>query len=156
MRRFAFTLIELIFALLLIGVLGAVGTALYKPGRGLHDARYAALRLQQTRYEAIGYDHRSFGGGAVAAGPGCVTLTRSGLEGNLSRAGAYRFDGSTAISVSGMAGNTLCFDAKGRPHDGDFSLASLLHETVDISVENRGAVYRLTIFPVSGYVKMNR
>ncbi|WP_456452891.1 hypothetical protein [Hydrogenimonas sp.] len=133
-----------------------MGTTYYKPGKLRNDAAFVKMRLLQTRYRAIGYDHRNFDGTFTAGGPGCLTLTKSGLEGNRSEAGAYRLQKSTQISVTGLSGNTLCFDAKGRPHDGDFSLATLLHEAVDIGVNDGSKRYRLTLYPVSGYVTMKK
>jgi prepilin-type N-terminal cleavage/methylation domain-containing protein len=154
MRRSAFTLIELVFVLLLVGILGAVATTLYKPGKLRNDAKFVKLRLQKTRYLATGYDARNFDGSFQAGVPGCIDLTPEGLEGDTSRAGAYRLQKSTIVSVSGLTGNTLCFDHGGRPHDGDHSMGTLLHEAVDISVSNGRKSYRIRLYPFSGYAAM--
>ncbi|WP_457595935.1 type IV pilin protein [Hydrogenimonas sp.] len=154
MKRAAFTLIEILFVLMILGILAGVAASYYRPSVTLSDARFINLRLAQTRYRAIGFDHRRFDGGFVA-GPGCIELTREGLEGDTSRAGAYRLSPKTAVTVvSGLEGNTLCFDAKGRPHDGDYALSSLLHEPVDIDIEGSDGRYRLRVHPRSGAVTM--
>ena len=154
--RKAFTLIELIFVVLLLGILAAVGAVRFRPGYLRNDARFVLSRLEQTRYEAIGYDHRLFGGGAAGGSVGCITLDNGGIEGNRSRAGVHILHKDTRIVVSGLAGNTLCFDAGGHPHDGGFGLSSLLHEAVDIEVTNGRQTYRLRVHPLSGYVTMKR
>ena len=154
--RNAFTLIELIFVVLLLGILAAVGMIYFRPGYLRNDTHFVLSRLEQTRYEAIGYDHRAFGGGTVAEALGCIALDRDGIEGDRSRAGAHTLHRDTRILFSGIAGNTLCFDAAGRPHDGGFGLSSLLHEAVDINVTNGRKSYRLRVYPVSGYVIMKR
>ncbi len=154
--RNAFTLIELIFVVLMLGILAAVGFTRFRPGYLRNDAHFVLSRLEQTRYEAIGYDHRTFGGGTIAEPIGCLNLDRTGIEGDRSRAGAHALHRETRIVVSGLHGNTLCFDASGRPHDGDFGLSSLLHRTVDINVTNGKKSYVLRVYPVSGYVIMKR
>ncbi len=154
MKMRGFTLIELIFVLLLIGLLGAVGTSLYRPEKLLSDTRFIAAKLMKSRYLAIGFDHGNFDGTALAGTVGCVTLDRSSLEGSVAEAGGYRLGSKTRIAVSGISGNTICFDEKGYPHDGDFSPGSLLHRKVDITVSNGGKSYRITLFPMSGYAKI--
>ena len=154
MRRTAFTLIELIFVILLAGILAMAVTSLTRPDRLLNDTKFVLAKVMKTRYEAIGYDHRNFDGTFEAGDMGCLTLHRSSLEGNLSQAGAYRLRQSTQISVEGLGGNTICFDSLGRPHNGDFSLPSLLHREVDITIGDGKNRHMITIYPVSGYVTM--
>jgi hypothetical protein len=151
MRRTAFTLIELIFVLILVALLGGVVMTLYKPGKLLNDTRFVKLKLEKTRYLATGFDARNFDATTITAGPGCIDLTREGLEGDISKAGTYRLQKDTVISVSGLSGNTLCFDHMGRPHDGDRSLVTLLHVPVDININNGGKSYRKRVYPISGY-----
>lgn len=153
MRR-AFTLIELIFVVILIGILGAVGTSFYRPDKLLADTRFIASKLMKSRYEAIGYDHRNFDGSFDSSTLGCVTISKSSLNDPPGEAGGYTLAKETILTVSGLAGNTICFDEKGYPHDGDFSLSTLLHEKVDINVSTPKKSYRVTVMPFSGYVKI--
>ena len=151
MRHPAFTLIELIFVILLVGILAMVATSLSRPDRLLNDTKFVLAKVMKTRYEATGYDHRNFDGTFRDASIGCLTFDKTSLEGNRSEAGAYRMREETTLSVTGAGGNTICFDSRGRPHDGDFSLATLLHRQVDINVSDGRKSYGVTIYPVSGY-----
>ncbi len=154
MRHTAFTLIELIFVILLVGILAMVATSLSRPDRLLNDTKFVLSKVLKTRYEAIGYDHRNFDGTLQSDNIGCLTLERDSLEENLSKAGAYRMKEDTRITVSGLGGNTICFDAMGRPHDGDFGLPSLLHREVDITIGDTKKSYSITVYPISGYATM--
>ena len=147
---------ELIFVILLVGVLGAIGTSLYHPRTLRNDAKFIQAKLMKTRYMAVGYDHRNFDGTFQGGVVGCIALDRASIEGNVRKAGAYRLDEKTQIYPGGLSGNIICFDTNGRPHDGDFSLASLLHEGVDINVTDGKRSYILKIYPFSGYVTMNK
>ncbi len=151
----AFTLIELIFVILLIGILGAVGTSLYRPQHLLNDAKFIRAKIMKTRYEAVGYDQRNFDGTFRGDNIGCITVDRAGIEGNIAKAGAYRLHKHTQIRLAGMSGNVICFDVSGRPHDGDFSLASLLHDAADINVTDGKRSYSLKLYPLSGYVTID-
>jgi prepilin-type N-terminal cleavage/methylation domain-containing protein len=146
-----FTLIELIFVIVLIGILGGVGFSFYRPDKVLSDTRFIQSKIMEAHYLGIGYDHRRFGQSPKTDATGCVTLTKSALEGDLTKAGGYRLHRGTTVTLTGT-GNTICFDEKGRPHDGDFSMAKLLHETVDINVSNGSKSMLLRLFPISGYV----
>ncbi len=153
MRR-AFTLIELIFVVILVGILGAVGSSLYRPDRVLADTNYIAAKLMQSRYEAIGYDHRNFDGTFDSSSIGCITISKSSLNDPPQRAGGYTLSKKSLVTVSGLTGNTICFDEKGYPHDGNFFDSSLLHRRVDINVSDSKNSYTITVMPFSGYVKI--
>ncbi len=153
MRR-GFTLIELIFVILLIGILGGIGMSFYRPDRGLADARFIASKIMESRYEAIGYERLNFDSSVLSGSVGCITLDRSGLDDPPSQAGGYRLGKRTQISVTGLSGNTICFDEKGYPHDGDFTTGSLLHQKVDINVSTPKKSYIISVMPFSGYAKI--
>ncbi len=155
MKRSAFTLIELILVILLTGVLAIAVTSLTRPDRLLNDTKFVAAKIMKTRYEAVGYDHRNFDGTFQTAAVGCITLDRAGLEDNRSKAGSYRLSERTQIHVS-TGGNVICFDAKGRPHESGFDLASLLHRQVDINISDGKKSYTIVVYPISGYVSMKR
>ena len=153
MKR-GFTLIELIFVVLLIGLLGAVGSSLYRPEKVLSDTRFIAAKIMKTRYEAIGYDRSGFDGSVQSGSLGCITLEKSALDDPPSQAGAYRLGKRTQITVTNLSGNRICFDEKGYPHNGDFSTGSLLHQKVDINVSTPKKSFIISVMPFSGYAKI--
>lgn len=151
--RNALSLLELVTVLVIVGLLAAVGNSLYRPDRLLQDVHFAALRLQRLQSRAIGYDHRNFDG-TLESSQSCVTLDAAGLSQTDGGGKAYRIASTTMIGIAGMSGETLCFDAKGRPHEGALDLASLLHTRVDLNLSRSGKEYHLLIEPLSGFIIM--
>lgn len=139
-----YSLLELIFTIVLIGVISGIGFYTYQPHTTFQDAQYTLLKLKQARYRSIGYD--------TLQSSGCVTLNENGLEES-----NETLPHEIKSSISHTARNdTLCFDSLGRPHDmgHTISLESLSHSPIDILFENRhnsDQNTRIRLFPQSGY-----
>ncbi len=56
MKRNAFSLLELIFVIVLIGVISGIGFYMSRPDYSRQDAQYTLLKLKEARYRALGYD----------------------------------------------------------------------------------------------------
>lgn len=139
--RHAFSLIELIFVIVLIGIISGIGFYMSRPDYARQDAQYTLLKLKEARYRAIGYD---------AYDPaGCVTLTQAALSNSDE---SPRHEIKSTITVTPNTVNTVCFDALGRPHDGNFvTLNSLLRTEVTVLFQNSDKNSSIRIFPQSGY-----
>ncbi|MEA1920566.1 MAG: hypothetical protein U9N52_12045 [Campylobacterota bacterium] len=143
--RKAFTLLELIFIIVIIGVIAGVGSSMFKTNYLLHDTNFIVLKIRQAQYQGIGYEHNSFG--VEETNPdydkGCIKLDE-----NLSDAN-YKLH--VRIDHSALTTDTLCFDAKGRPHDGDFTKDSLLAERKVLKLEDATQNVSISIEPQTGY-----
>lgn len=153
--KHAFSLIELIFVIVLIGVLSGIGFYMNRPDATQSDAQYTLLKLKEARYRAIGYQSSdSFG-----VNGGCVTLTKDALSDNEAPRHEIKSD-ITPISVTTYAnpalhsidGNEICFDALGRPHDGNsVALNTLLSSDVNVTFTKGTKNSTIRLFPQSGY-----
>ncbi len=139
--RHAFSLIELIFVIVLIGVISGIGFYMSRPNYARQDAQYTLLKLKEARYRAIGYD---------AYDPsGCVTLTPAALSNSDE---SPRHDIKSTMTITPNTVSTVCFDALGRPHNGNLvTLTSLLRTEVTILFQNSDKNSTIRIFPQSGY-----
>jgi len=139
MKRAAFSLVELIFVIILIGVISSIGFYYSRPDYTLQDAQFALLKLKEARYRAIGYEGYSPNG--------CVTLTKTALSSESTPVHTIKSD-ITHNSPS----DTICFDSIGRVHQGnDIALSSLIHSdiTVNFTLSDKNTTIR--IFNGTGY-----
>lgn len=142
--RHAFTLIELIFVIVLIGILSGIGFYMNRSDTARTDAQYTLLKLKEARYRAIGYD--------ALDTAGCVTLTKIGLENNTDTA---KHDIKSVITHTAR-NDMICFDTLGRPHDMGYSinLTTLAPSTIDIvfrSSPSSDKNVTIRLFSQSGY-----
>jgi len=138
--KHAFSLIELIFVIVLIGVLSGIGFYLSRPDYTRQDAQFTLLKLKEARYRALGYD------GVIPAG--CVTLTSASLSAHDSPKHEIR----SAIAVTPATVETVCFDSLGRPHNGnDITLSSLLRTTAEIVFTHGDKNSTIRLYPQTGY-----
>ncbi len=151
----AYTLLELIFVIILIGVLSGIAFYLYRPDITRGDAQYTLLKLKEARYRAIGYDT----GNAIAAVNSCVVLTPTALSDN--EIPRYEIKSAVTLSLTvtsanliphALNGNTICFDALGRPHDGNSTaLNTLFKSDFNATFTNGTKKSIIHLFPQSGY-----
>ncbi len=147
MNRDAFTLLELIFIIVIIGVLVGVGSSSFKTNYMRNDINFIMAKIKQAQYRGIGYEHQNFDGSFLADTIGCIDLEKSALEERAS-------DGNLPykLHINSFDAGVICFDAKGRPHEDDFTSATLLSEKKDIIITYSGKSKTITILPISGYV----
>jgi len=146
--RLGFTLIELIFVVVIIGVLAGVASTIYKADYLSNDISYIVAKIRQAHYKGVGYEHRSFGtlNAPVDYNNGCIRLEKMALAQN-----AGTGDIEYRLHVDSFDAGTLCFDAKGRPHDDDFTSATLLGGNKVIVLTYNGVSKSITVLPQSGY-----
>jgi len=142
--RHAFSLIELIFVIVLIGVISGIGFYMSRPDYARQDAQYTLLKLKEARYRAIGYD--------ALDSSGCVTLTKAALS-NSDEAPRHEIKNEPVITYTqNPAITTICFDSLGRPHDGhSIALATLIQTELTIMFQNSDKNSTIRVFPQSGY-----
>ena len=130
----AYTLVELLFVIIIIGVLSAVGFYSFDPHYLQNDLHMVSMKIERTRYEAIHYDKVL---GESSSSIGCIDLAtlkdqQSTIDQN------YRF-------YSDISPNTgsICFDIFGRVSDESVN---------DINISYQNKTVRLHILKNSGYI----
>ncbi|MEA2111476.1 MAG: type II secretion system protein [Campylobacterota bacterium] len=134
----AFTLIELIFVIVIIGIMVGVGASAFKPTYLTDDVNYIHSKIQEAQFHGIGYEHLNFDGTVIADAQGCIELTNSALK-----------DDNYKLHVETFDYGTICFDSKGRPHEDTYNGPLLARNVLNFvySGENRSII----IEPISGY-----
>lgn len=151
MKHRAFSLIELIFVIIIIGVLSGISFYLSRPEYTQQDAQYTLLKLKEARYNAIGYDGLK--------DDQCVILSKESLSAEESPSHTIKstielsqISTSANPTLHTIANATVCFDSLGRVHEGkDITLLSLVQSNSDIRFKNGDKNSTIRLFSGTGY-----
>ena len=145
----AFTLIELLFVIVIIAILSAVGAYEMRPNYLRNDTDFVLMKLKDVKYRAIGYSKQLSDLGDLNSSIGCIEIS----ELNSTEGTNYKFHSDINILPSDI--NTLCFDRYGRPHkdDNNSNLSSLIYNNITIRLEYNNKDANITIYPFSGYIE---
>jgi len=150
----AFSLIELIFVIVIIGIMAGIGFSSFQPKYLIDDVNFIQVKIKEAQFLGIGYEHNGFG--IEESNPdfknGCISLTKSGLDENVSKKNEVNYKLHVSITAENGVDTTLCFDAKGRPHEGDFTKASLYKEQKTFTFKYSSKSRKIIIEPYTGYV----
>ena len=151
----AFTLIELIFVIVIIGIMAGVGFSAFKPTYLLDDTNFVAGKIKEAQFLGIGYEHLNFDGSQIDDKTGCITIEKNSLEENATNKNQVNYKLHVSIEADDNnqgTNNTICFDSKGRPHHTDFTLANLLTTQSKFQFTYSGKNRTITIEPITGYM----
>ena len=145
----AYTLIELIFVIVVIGILAGVAGTCFKADYLRADRDFILAMIKQAQYLGIGYEHRNIDGTFQSDKRGCIELTKIALEDKASDGNvAYKLH--VDVNTNGLSNNVLCFDSKGRPVNGNFATGTLLANKHEITLTYNG-IKSIFLLPKSGY-----
>ncbi len=139
--RSGFTMVELVFVIVVVGVLAGIGSSMMPDNKMLTYTNTATMNIKKTQKNAIGYDVNGFGTPWSADNnTTCITLD----EQNLLNKNSPMVDVVSSI-------DRICFDEYGRPYE----LEHLLLVIKDINITYRGNIKRISVYPISGYVTIS-
>ncbi len=143
----AFSMVELIFVILLIGILAYIGGNFLPDNKLLNDTNFLIMKIKEAQKNALLYDTGGFlKPWSQTDASTCIDLNITKLEHLDSKAQKpYRF--SSQLSVDGNS--TLCFDSFGRPYQSEH----ILLKNLDMNLTYRQNEYKsISVAPLSGYV----
>jgi len=146
--RYAFTILELLLVITIIGILTAIGVQVLRPKHLLNDANFIKIKIMKTQSEGLFFDTRSFDGSEISSTRGCITLDKNNLN-DSAKNGKVTY--SIHSSIEGdLAGKRLCFDYLGRPALDNHN--NLLNSEANLTLKERNRAITLSLEPISGYV----
>ncbi|MFK5882467.1 MAG: prepilin-type N-terminal cleavage/methylation domain-containing protein [Sulfurospirillum sp.] len=144
--RNGFSMVELIFVILLIGILAYIGGNFLPDNRLLNDTNFLTMKIKQTQKNALLYDAVGFlKPWSVENNSTCIDLNTTKLElKDKNTQKPHRF--SSILSVDGNS--TICFDNFGRPYQSEH----LLLKNLDMNLTYKQNEYKsISVVPISGY-----
>lgn len=143
--RSGFSMVEIIFVIVIMGILAFVGSSFLPDNKLLNDTNFVMIKIKETQKNAIGNDINAFSSPwSKEDNSTCITLNRDYLD-NLDE--KYRLSFNNISSTF----EQVCFDEYGRPYSA--SEHKLLPK-IDINVTYNGKMKRISVFPYSGYVTL--
>jgi len=154
----AFTLVELVFVIVIIGIVTVLGVSSFKPKYLIDDVNFIHAKIREAQFVGIGYEHLNFNGtgGDANMTTGCINIEKGSLEENATKENEVNYKLHVTIENKSTYkdDNIICFDAKGRPHHTDFTRGTLLDEKTIFSFTYGAQERNITIEPLSGYSRI--
>lgn len=158
----AFSMIELIFVIILISVLAGIGSAFIPSYTLINDTNFVLQKLQEKQKNAINYDTNNFDGSSAWKNhivdsfdynQTCLKLEKDSLNTIENSSNSQKkYEIKSIIGVP-FSSKILCFDFLGRPYV--YGALQLLPDSVDINISKNSAEYNtISVYPISGYAKI--
>ncbi len=152
MIKKAYTLIELIFVIVIIGILSGVGFYYFKPHYLQNDYDFVKLKLNTVRYEGLNYDKR-VPSETMNYSIGCIAKDDLlSADGTIDK--HYK---AHALLTLTPDESVLCFDVFGRLYNGTdgnkTTQSSRLSQNLIIQLNYNNEEKNITIDCLSGYLR---
>ncbi len=152
----AFSMVELIFIIVLLGILAKVGVSFIPDNRLLNDTHLITLKIKEAQKNAIGFDAFKFGDTKVwdinrsDFNKTCISCSKGFFE---------KLDANTTLSFQSITCSTsvFCFDSFGRPYELNGTSEQLSQRPIELNITYHQKINTISVLPMSGYaiIKQN-
>ena len=150
MKNNAFTMVEIIFVIILLGVLAGIGTNIFPDNRLSTDTRYIVSIIKNKQKNSMMSNNHNFGDELwIPSGEDnkttCIRFNKKWLEEQDSKSKKqYRLSSTLSGDLE-----KLCFDSFGRPYQKEQLLLTI--KEVNVALTDKG-MKTVLVYPLSGYV----
>ena len=150
----AFTLIELIFVIVIIGIMTGIGITSFKPRYLMDDINFIQNKIKEVQFLGIGYEHNNFGSEEVNPdfNNGCIKIDKNSLNEDANNTNQISYHLHVDITVADGGSDIICFDSKGRPHIDNFKKSTMLKNKKIFQFRYQNKEKNITIEPITGYI----
>jgi hypothetical protein len=144
----AFTMVELIFIMIVIGILAGTMAMNMPDNRIFSDINFITQKIKVKQLYALSYDDFDYTTKSFVDGTTCVHINKDALnldEKNHAKAKPYQLSSQTTITPNDL---NVCFDNLGRP----YKLNNFLKMPIELNITYKGKTKTLNIMPYSGYI----
>ncbi len=135
MIRNGFSMIELIFIIIVLGILGGMTSMSIPDNKQFSDINFITSKIKQKQLQALSYDDKT-----------CITISKDALnadERNISKSNPYQI--TSTIDVE-----TICFDNLGRVYKEGLNNFQKMPIVLNITYKDR--TKKIVIMPYSGAI----
>jgi len=146
--RKAFTMIELIFIIVIIGILASALVMNMPDNRLLMDRNFITQKIKQKQIYALSYDNYDYKSQKFIDNTTCIYINKEAInqeEKENSKSKVYQISSLTTISPNDL---NICFDNLGRA----FKLNNLLNMPIELNITYKEKTKTIYIMPFSGSV----
>jgi len=150
--RSGFTMVELIFVIIVIGILASIGTAIFPNNHLRNDTKYVIMKIKQTQQKAIGYSTYRFGDSEFwqENNTTCIDLTKNNIKNMAKNKESKPYSFLSDIQVNDN-NSTICFDEYGRVYS---QTEHKLLPDINITIKYNNKNSTISVYRYSGYVTL--
>ncbi len=149
----AFTLTELIFVIIILGILSSAAIMSIPDNRLMTDINFVTMKIKEKQMNALSYDHYDFNDNSWRNNfydRTCIDTTNIKLDEKSSKSAKKYQMKSTLTSTK------ICFDTLGRPYLNNYKLNNLIQTPILLDIEYKNTKRKIKIMPYSGSIMIER
>ena len=144
----AFSMIELIFIIIILGILATVMKMNMPDNRLLLDINFITQKIKEKQIYALSYDNFDYANDSFIDDKTCIYINKDALnldEKNSAKSNPYQIRSTITIDAND---NNICFDNLGRP----FSVNNFISVPILFNIAYKDRNKTINIMPFSGSI----
>jgi hypothetical protein len=144
----AFSMIELIFIIIILGILATVMKMNMPDNRLLLDINFIKQKIKSKQIYALSYDNFNYQTPAFNDDKTCIYINKDALnldEKNSAKSKPYQINSKTTIEPNDLI---ICFDNLGRP----FNVNNFINMPISFNIAYKDRNKTIKIMPFSGCI----
>lgn len=147
--KHAFSMIELIFIIIVLGILATAMKMNMPDNRLLLDVNFITQKIKEKQIYALSYDNFNYADNNFTDDKTCILINKNfinGLEKNVSKSNSYQIRSEITINSDN---EKICFDNLGRPYN---KLNYFVEMPIELNITYKDRTKIINIMPFSGSI----